>query len=182
MAKVTFDATVEYDEKDKTVVHDISIQLSPKAPRPGTQETVKRRKRVTRRKFTGRYAKRSGGFAAAAYARRYPHLVKRLYRTVTGYRVTEETREVPGKPYTDADAFKALWAAHKIVQRGGNLETDFHDWTVEAIDWRKGKGTYSYGRDRATEILGAMGGILEDEDTVMRVGLVDRVSHEEGGE
>jgi len=178
MSKITFDATVDYEEKDKSVVHDISIQLSPKAARPGHDEKRKKRRRVARRVFTGRYLKRKGGFASQSYARRYPKLVKRLYKTRYTYRVVEVTVHIPGAPWTDADAFKAFWAAHKIVQKGGNLETDLRDWTVEAINWRKGGKPYDYTSSQATEVIGAMGGILEDEDTRIRVGLVDHIEPE----
>lgn len=179
MPQIIFDATVDYNEKDKTVVHDISVQISPKAPRPGTSETVSKRRRVRGRKFTGRYRKVRGGFASQSYARRYPHLVKRLYKIVYRYRQVEETVITPGAPWTEDDAKKAFWAAHKIVQRGGKLETELRDWTVQAIDWRKNGKQYVYGEANATEVIGAMGGILEDEDTVIRVGLVDRLKGEQ---
>lgn len=173
MPRVTFDLTVDYEEEEKQVVHDINVQLTPNGPKPSTKKDVTRRRRVTRRRFTGRYVKRHGGFASAAYAKRYPGRVRKVYRKVIGYRTVTETVETVER-WTDEDAFKAFWAAHKIVQRGGKLETEFTDWTVAAIDWRKGGRLYEYVTANATEVIGAMGGILEDDATTIRVGLIER--------
>lgn len=176
-----YDVTVDYEEEEKEVVHDISVHLTPKsARRPSRTEKVKRRKRVTTRRWTGRYRKLKGGFASASYAKRYPHLVRRVYVTEIHYKLVEETRTVKGGKWTDDDAFKAFWAAHKVVQKGGTLEKDFTDWTVEAINWRKGASSYDYSAAKATEVLGAMGGILEDPNTSITVKL--RVGELEGDE
>lgn len=168
MSGPVFDLTVDYEEEEKGTVHDIQIQLQPKrARRPAKTETVKRRKRVTSKRWTGRYQKRSGGFASKSYAKRYPHLVRRVYETVTRYKLVEETRRVAGGEWTDDDAFKAFWAAHKIAKRGETLR----DWTVEAIDWRKGNRSYTYGPDDVAEVLANMGGIIGDPNATITVKL-----------
>lgn len=69
-----------------------------------------------------------------------------------------------GKPATRTDARKALWAAHKILQRGGSLR-ELKAWDIHAIDWRNTYAsghskTYTYDTDM-DEVLGNMGGILE---------------------
>lgn len=173
----TFDATIAYDEEDKDVSHDISIHMKPRTARkPKHQEKRKVRERVTRRVFVG-FVKKRGGFASAAYAKRYPHLVKRAYRTKVSYRTVEKMVNVGGGKYTEDDAFKALWAAHKITQHGGKLE-EMREWEFEAVDWRKSNsGEYHYTAGRVTEVIANLGGILEDKNTVvniqLRVGTVD---------
>lgn len=171
----TFDLTVDYEEEEKAVIHDINVQITPKKPKPSVTKKVKRRRRVVRRTFTGRYVKRRGGFASKAYAKRYPSKVRRIYRVTVRYRTVEETVEEP-QQWTDDDAFKAFWAAHKIVQRRGNVETDLLEWTIKAINWRKGGKLYEYptGNVGVTETIAAMGGILEDSKTTIRVGLIER--------
>jgi hypothetical protein len=178
MSVPLFDATVEYDEETKDVSHDISIHMRPRTVRkPKHQEKRKVRERVTRRVFAGYVKKRGGGFVSKAYAKRYPHLVKRAYRVKVTYRTVEKTVNVGGGKYTEADAFKALWAAHKITQHGGKLD-EMREWEFEAIDWRKSNsGEYHYQGDRVTEVIANLGGILEDKNTVvnihLRVGVVD---------
>lgn len=81
--------------------------------------------------------------------------------------ITIRLRRVDGRRPTEADARAALWAAHKIAQRGGDVSRELREWRIDGIDWHNiyatGKEkTYQY---RATDIdtaIAAMGGILED--------------------
>lgn len=73
-----------------------------------------------------------------------------------------------GKRVSRSEARKALWAAHKIVQKGGSLSTALREWRVHAIDW---KNTYPSGAEKEyhytsklDEVFGSMGGILETID------------------
>ena len=76
-------------------------------------------------------------------------------------------RRRDGQPATLRQARAALWVAHKIAQRGGDVERELREWVIVAINWRNvyrsGKEkTYRY-TDGITEVIAAMGGIFEDK-------------------
>jgi hypothetical protein len=83
--------------------------------------------------------------------------------------ITVRMRRKDGTKATGDQAKKALWAAHKIAQRGGDVEAEMRDWEISAIDWRKvtragRKREFHYvpgGRASITQVVADMGGILE---------------------
>jgi hypothetical protein len=81
--------------------------------------------------------------------------------------ITIRLRRKDGRKVTAAEARKALWAAHKIAQHGGNPVAELREWDIEAIDWRKefrsGRTkSYRYAGSDAAAAITDMGGILED--------------------
>lgn len=93
--------------------------------------------------------------------------------------ITVRLRRKDGAKATAEQAKAALWAAHKIAQKGGNVVTALREWSIEAIDWRN---TYASGKsktftytDNVAEVLANMGGILETAGLDgLRVALVNR--------
>lgn len=93
--------------------------------------------------------------------------------------ITVRLRRKDGQKATADQAKAALWAAHKIAQKGGNVVTALREWKIEAIDWRN---TYASGRSKSftytedlTDVLANMGGILETAGLDgLRVALVNR--------
>lgn len=82
--------------------------------------------------------------------------------------ITIHMKRKDGKHFTKAEARAAVWAAHKIVQRGGSVR-DMREWEFEAVDWRHGKREKHYGRAAIDEVLNAIGPILEDDRTRIAV-------------
>lgn len=93
---------------------------------------------------------------------------------------TIRLRRKDGRRATPREAKAALWAAHKIAQRGGNVVTALKEWEIHAIDWRNRYRSgrvkeFHYGRDQVTEAIGNMGGILESLGLDgLRVALVNK--------
>jgi len=93
--------------------------------------------------------------------------------------ITVRLRRKDGKKTTAEQAKAALWAAHKIAQKGGNVATALREWKIEALDWRN---TYASGHSKTftytenlTEVLANMGGVFETLGLDgLRVALVDR--------
>lgn len=83
--------------------------------------------------------------------------------------ITVRLRRKDGAKVSPEQARAALWAAHKIAQRGGDVEAEMREWDIRGINWRtvtKGgrEKTYNYapgGRTSITEVIGNMGGIFE---------------------
>lgn len=75
--------------------------------------------------------------------------------------ITVRMRRRDGKKVSPLTAKKALWAAHKIAQRGGSIAAHLTEWEVEAVDWRAGRRSYTYTGSDATAALENLGGILE---------------------
>lgn len=81
--------------------------------------------------------------------------------------VTVHMRRKDGKRVTKEEAKRALWAAHKIAQRGGDPFAELREWTIEAINWRNvyksgREKTYRYDSPAAiADVIGNIGGIME---------------------
>jgi hypothetical protein len=76
--------------------------------------------------------------------------------------ITIRLRRKDGRKVDAATARRALWAAHKIAQKGGSLKDEMREWVIEAIDWRKTPGKkYEYSGNNVTDVIANMGGILE---------------------
>lgn len=97
--------------------------------------------------------------------------------------ITVRLRRKDGTPSTAAQAKAALWAAHKIAQKGGDVEKEMREWEIKGINWRtvsrRGRErTYNYapgGRVSISEVIGSMGGILETQGMEgLRVAVVDK--------
>jgi len=93
--------------------------------------------------------------------------------------ITVRLRRKDGKRVSAKEAKAALWAAHKIAQKGGDVAAGLREWVIEAINWRN---TYASGHSKTfqytenlTEVIGNMGGILESAGlSGLRVALVNR--------
>lgn len=69
------------------------------------------------------------------------------------------------KKVTAKEARAALWVAYKLAKEGKDLGTALREWHIEAIDWRNEDGkVFTYGGERAAEILVALGPILNTID------------------
>lgn len=69
------------------------------------------------------------------------------------------------KKVTAKEARAALWVAYQLAVKGEDLETALREWHIEAINWRNDDDKiYTYGSDRAAEILVSLGGILKTID------------------
>ncbi len=69
------------------------------------------------------------------------------------------------KKVTAKEARAALWVAYKLAKNGENLDVALRDWHIEAINWRnQDEKVFTYGSDRAAEILVALGPILNSLD------------------
>lgn len=84
--------------------------------------------------------------------------------------ITIRIRRKDGARSTIEQAKAAVWVAHKIAQRGGDVEKELRDWEIKAINWRtvtKRGGhekNYTYspgGQTSISEVIANMGGILE---------------------
>lgn len=83
--------------------------------------------------------------------------------------ITIRLRRKDGARTTAAQAKAALWAAHKIAQKGGDVDRELREWDIKGIDWRtvtrRGREkTYNYapgGKVSMGEVVGALGGIFE---------------------
>lgn len=78
--------------------------------------------------------------------------------------VTIRIQRRDGRKTTEADARRALWAAHEILRKGGRLSEALREWRVSAIDWRNtfasgNSKEYQYTTD-IEEVLGNLGGVL----------------------
>lgn len=93
--------------------------------------------------------------------------------------ITIRIRRKDGRKATLEQARAALWAAHKIAQKGGDVEAGLREWKIEAVNWRN---TYASGKfkdftykEDISEVLANMGGILEVVGLAkLRVELVNR--------
>lgn len=93
--------------------------------------------------------------------------------------ITIRLRRKDGRRADAKEAKAALWAAHKIAQKGGNPVEQLRDWVIEAVDWRN---TYPSGHtktfrytEKLEEVIANMGGILESLGLEgLRVALVNK--------
>lgn len=99
--------------------------------------------------------------------------------------ITVRLRRKDGGKANAEQAKAALWAAHKIAQKGGDVATALREWKIEAIDWRNtyasGHGkTFTY-TEKLTDVIANMGGILETIGLDgLRVALVDKTLDKRG--